>query len=177
MTYLSQPNYNSDQALGYTHPKFAQQFFTGSVMIGENTSNPHFYVKKATGTPSGNITFRCWDSSGNVLHTYGTYDSTQLTSAYQLITPDSDTAYTTPLANGDMIGCEFTGSSSLYYHVAFDTANQIDNATYQDYRSSSSSWVNQSPADLGFKINYGASPPPETTSTRLPPPPIVLGGY
>ena len=174
-TCLEQLVHNTEQALGYTHPKCGQSFASSSPINGETTNYPHFYVKQNTGVASGDIYFRCWDSSGTLLHTYGTYDSANLTSSFQLITPTTSTEYTTPLAGNDIIGMEFTGSSSQYYSMAYSSTNQIGNGNYFDYKSSDSSWHNKSPADMAFKINCAPTPPPPTSSgTRLPPPPIVV---
>tara|TARA_B100000686_G_C16754960_1_gene954868 strand:- start:399 stop:935 length:537 start_codon:yes stop_codon:yes gene_type:complete len=171
---LSQPNYNSLEAFGYTHPAAAEKFTTGSVLMGQTTGAPSFYVKTASGTPSGSIVFKCWGSDGSVKHTYGSYDATNLTSDWQLISPDTDiSTYQTGLVSGDMIGLEFTeGSSSLYYHIAFSNTNQIDNAVYMDYVTS---WIDRSPWDLGFSIEYDVPPTPTPSSSTVTiPPPVAM---
>jgi hypothetical protein len=123
-----------------------------SAMIGMIVNKMTVGLRK-TGSPTGICTAGVFDSSNNAVVTFGTIDSTTLTTSY---TAQSFTGSTRTLASGDYVGLKCpTQSVGNNIQVASSSANPYDgtNSVVSQY---SGSWVDASSWDLGSTATNGA---------------------
>ena len=172
MTLLEQHTGGTDQALGYTHPSTGERFITGSVLMGENINWIKLSLKIGTGSPTGTIYWRIWNSSGTKLHDFGTSSASTIGADYSMIGANSPVQYTGTLAANDVIGAEYAGDGSNYLHQEQSTSSVY---SYGNWTKKPATAPEQKTNDLVFTVSYG-DPEPSSAGTRLPPPPIVLGG-
>ena len=151
------------------------QVVTGSDIVGSKLSGIKFSIKYVSGTTSGTLYCRLYDSSTTIptpLHTFGSVDISSLTSSFATYTFDTpDTTNT--LADGNLIGLEYsstTGSPSLKIEELRTSDAQGKSF---DYTSTTGTIEILSGRCLYYcyKTTTGGG------RVGLPPPPIVLGGY
>ena len=97
----------------------AEKIKTNSTLVNVSVSKLKVSCRK-TGNPSGSITIGVFDSSGNVLHTFGTVNTAQINVTNIWLTGESTTGYT--LSAGESFGVKYTGGNSTNYV----TVNHVD---------------------------------------------------
>ena len=173
MATLEQLNGGNIESFGHTnHPSLGEDFLTGSVLIGEEIQTVEFSLKTGSGTVSRDITFTVRNSSGVLLHTFGTFPGSSVTGSFTMIGANTPTSYVTGLADSDILCAEMSADNTNYLHQDRSSSDEYSDGRYVDNPASSPSTKT---FDAVFRVTYGA-PEPVPSGTRLPPPPIVLGG-
>ena len=111
------------------------QFLTGHTAIGESLTKATQHLKK-TGSPTGTMYVRIYNSSGTAQFTFGSMDVSTLTGTTVSYQFENATGYT--LQANDVLASEFTGGdSSNYVRTTKYNASGFTNENYVDYPSES----------------------------------------
>lgn len=157
MTSETNPSFSCTEASGSQSLKggvvmTGEYVDTGSTLIDETISKVEFYGRKY-GNPTGNALLGVWNSSGTLVHTYGTVDVSTLTTSNAWISAESTTGY--ELSAGDTVGIfHSTGTNSDHISLQHDDSNPLfdgSNSVWTRMASDNSFafWTN---VDMTFKF-------------------------
>ena len=135
-TQYCQPYYDEAVPIGVWYgggSRTGVQFLTGHTAIGESLTKATQHLKK-TGSPTGTMYIRIYNSSGVAQFTFGSKDVSTLTTTTTSYQFENATGYT--LQANDVLASSFTGgNSSNYVRTTKQNATGYTNESYMDYPS------------------------------------------
>jgi len=141
----------------------------GDTIAGKKVTQATFFMRKESSTVTGTLYCRIWDSAGNIQATLGSISANSITQTNG--SASSFTGYTFTngaanrvIANGDVIGIEYTGFGSGHKVDVQRKSSNTDDSAYQQTRDSGGSW--DSNGNTGFNIRCNLYTGSGTTSVE-----------
>tara|TARA_R100000501_G_C2534909_1_gene56220 strand:- start:46 stop:549 length:504 start_codon:yes stop_codon:yes gene_type:complete len=133
-TQYCQPYYDEALPIGVWYgggSRAGVQFLTGHTAIGQTLTKATQHLKK-TGSPTGTMYVRIYNSSGTAQFTFGSKDVSTLTGTTTSYQFENATGYT--LQANDVLASSFTGGdASNYVRTTKQNATGYTNENFADY--------------------------------------------
>ncbi len=132
----------------------AENFGASAALIGRTLTQFSFWLKKS-GSPTGTLYFRVYDSGDSLVSTFGTLDVSTLTTSY--VEYSSGTGATRVLTSGDRVCVEYSGgdsSNKVLVEVAASDLYDTSNTQTDEYNGS---WTPNPDNDYHSSFTTGAT--------------------